>query len=56
MTVSALSPFGRGTNAPLTGRTILQIVPPLAAGGDERSTLAVAAALLLFAIFVSFAH
>ena len=46
MTVSALSPFGRGTNAPLAGRTILQIVPPLGAGGDERSTLAVAAALI----------
>ncbi len=46
MTVSALSPFGRGTKAPLAGRTILQIVPPLAAGGDERSTLAVAAALV----------
>jgi glycosyltransferase involved in cell wall biosynthesis len=46
VTVSALSPFGRGTNAPLAGRTILQIVPPLGAGGDERSTLAVAAALI----------
>ncbi len=46
MTVSALSPFGRGSNAPLAGRTILQIVPPLGAGGDERSTLAVAAALI----------
>jgi glycosyltransferase involved in cell wall biosynthesis len=46
MTVGALSPFGRGTKAPLAGRTILQIVPPLNAGGDERSTLAVAAALI----------
>jgi hypothetical protein len=46
VTVSALSPFGRGANAPLAGRTILQIVPPLSAGGDERSTLAVAAALI----------
>jgi glycosyltransferase involved in cell wall biosynthesis len=45
MSVDALSPFGRGGNAPLAGRTILQIVPPLAAGGDERATLAVAAAL-----------
>ena len=44
--VEPLSPFGRGTNAPLAGRTILQIVPPLAAGGDERSTLAVAEALV----------
>jgi glycosyltransferase involved in cell wall biosynthesis len=46
VTVNALSPFGRGVNAPLAGRTILQIVPPLSAGGDERSTLAVAAALI----------
>ncbi len=46
MNVDPLSPFGRGTNAPLAGRTILQIVPPLAAGGDERSTLAVAEALV----------
>ena len=38
-------PFGRGANAPLAGRTILQIVPPLSAGGDERATLAVTAAL-----------
>ena len=45
MSVDALSPFGRGGNAPLAGRTILQIVPPLAAGGDERATLAVTAAL-----------
>jgi glycosyltransferase involved in cell wall biosynthesis len=43
--MDALSPFGRGANAPLAGRTILQIVPPLAAGGDERATLAVTAAL-----------
>ena len=45
MSLDALSPFGRGANAPLAGRTILQIVPPLAAGGDERATLAVTAAL-----------
>ena len=45
VSVDALSPFGRGANAPLAGRTILQIVPPLAAGGDERATLAVTAAL-----------
>jgi glycosyltransferase involved in cell wall biosynthesis len=44
--IDPLSPFGRGTNAPLAGRTVLQIVPPVAAGGDERSTLAVAAALV----------
>jgi glycosyltransferase involved in cell wall biosynthesis len=41
-----LAPFGRGSKAPLAGRTILQIVPPRAAGGDERGTLAVAAALV----------
>lgn len=46
MAVNALTPFGRGTNAPLAGRRVLQIVPSLAAGGDERSTLAVAAALI----------
>jgi glycosyltransferase involved in cell wall biosynthesis len=45
VSVDALSPFGRAANAPLAGRTILQIVPPLAAGGDERATLAVTAAL-----------
>jgi len=41
----ALLPFGRGA-APLAGRTILQIVPPGEAGGDEGATLAVAAALV----------
>ncbi len=45
MSIDALSPFGRGANAPLAGRTILQIVPPVDAGGDERATLAVTAAL-----------
>jgi glycosyltransferase involved in cell wall biosynthesis len=45
MSVDALAPFGRGANAPLAGRTILQIVPPVDAGGDERATLAVTAAL-----------
>jgi glycosyltransferase involved in cell wall biosynthesis len=45
MSVDALSPFGRAANAPLAGRTILQIVPPVDAGGDERATLAVTAAL-----------
>jgi glycosyltransferase involved in cell wall biosynthesis len=44
--IDALSPFGRGASAPLAGRTILQIVPPLDAGGDERATLAIAAALV----------
>ncbi len=45
VSIGPLSPFGRGANAPLAGRTILQIVPPLDAGGDERATLAVTAAL-----------
>ena len=45
MSVGALAPFGRGANAPLEGRTILQIVAPVDAGGDERATLAVTAAL-----------
>ena len=42
----ALLPFGRGTGAPLAGRTILQIMPPGSASGDERAALAVAAALV----------
>jgi glycosyltransferase involved in cell wall biosynthesis len=45
VSIDSLAPFGRGANAPLAGRTILQIVPPVAAGGDERATLAVTAAL-----------
>jgi glycosyltransferase involved in cell wall biosynthesis len=42
----SLSPFGRGADAPLAGRTILQIVPPAISGGDDRSTIAVARALI----------
>jgi len=45
MSVDALVPFGRGVSTPLAGRTILQIVPPIDAGGDERATLGVTAAL-----------
>jgi glycosyltransferase involved in cell wall biosynthesis len=45
VSIDALSPFRRGANAPLAGRTILQIVPPVDAGGDARATLAVTAAL-----------
>ena len=45
VSVDALAPFGRGANAPLAGRTILQIIPRLDAGGDERTTLDVTAAL-----------
>ena len=46
MSIDPLSPFGRASAAPLAGRTILQLVPPRAAGGDEGSTVAVAAALV----------
>ena len=46
MSADPLSPFGRASTAPLAGRTVLQIVPPRVAGGDERSTLTVAAALV----------
>ncbi len=46
MSADPLSPFGRASTAPLAGRTVLQIVPPRVAGGDEQSTLAVAAALV----------
>ncbi len=46
MSLDALSPFRRAAIAPLAGRTILQIVPSVRAGGDQRSTLAVAAALV----------
>ena len=45
MKIEALSPFGRGANSPLAGRTILQIVPPADAGGDESATIAVTSAL-----------
>ena len=46
MNIGALSPFGRGKDEPLVGCTILQIVPPFEAGGDEEATLAVTAALI----------
>ena len=41
----ALAPFGRAERASLAGRTILQIIPRLDAGGAERTTIDVAAAL-----------
>jgi glycosyltransferase involved in cell wall biosynthesis len=44
--VDVLTPFGRGAGATLAGRTILQILPRLEAGGDDRATLAVTAALV----------
>lgn len=42
---SAFAPFGRG-RARLEGRTVLQIIPRLDAGGAERTTIDVAAALV----------
>jgi len=42
----ALAPFGRAERASLAGRTILQIIPRLDAGGAERTTIDVAAALV----------
>ena len=46
MSVGTLAPFGRAERASLAGRTILQIIPRLAAGGAERTTIDVAAALV----------
>ena len=46
MTAEPFSPFGRGVNAPLAGRTIMQIAPPASAGSEQRATLAVAEALV----------
>ena len=45
MSESALAPFGHGV-ASLNGRTILQIIPRLDAGGAERTTIDIAAALV----------
>jgi len=42
---SALAPFGRAKPS-LAGRTILQVIPRLDAGGAERTTIDVAAALV----------
>ena len=46
MSADALAPFGRAERASLTGRTILQIIPRLDAGGAERTAIDVAAALV----------
>jgi glycosyltransferase involved in cell wall biosynthesis len=46
VSVSTLAPFGRAERASLAGRTILQIIPRLDAGGAERTTIDVAAALV----------
>jgi glycosyltransferase involved in cell wall biosynthesis len=45
MSAGALAPFGRA-HASLSGRTILQVIPRLDAGGAERTTLDVANALV----------
>ena len=46
MSLTTLAPFGRAERASLAGRTILQIIPRLDAGGAERTTIDVAAALV----------
>ena len=46
MSGADLAPYGGGGRSPLTGRTILQIVPRIDAGGAERTTIDVAAALV----------
>ena len=45
MSGEGLAPFGRAESGSLAGRTILQIIPRLDAGGAERTTIDVAAAL-----------
>src|ERR1700722_14201169 len=45
MSAGAFAPFGRA-RASLAGRTILQVIPRLDAGGAERTTIDVAAALV----------
>ncbi len=39
------SPFAQAPNSPLAGRTVLQIIPALEAGGAEQTTLDIAGAL-----------
>jgi glycosyltransferase involved in cell wall biosynthesis len=46
MSANDLAPYGRGERAQLTGRTILQIIPRIDAGGAERTTIDIAAALV----------
>jgi glycosyltransferase involved in cell wall biosynthesis len=46
VSAEALAPFGRAERASLAGHTILQIIPRLDAGGAERTTIDVAAALV----------
>jgi glycosyltransferase involved in cell wall biosynthesis len=46
VSADAIAPFGRAERASLAGRTILQIIPRLDAGGAERTTVDIAAALV----------
>jgi glycosyltransferase involved in cell wall biosynthesis len=46
VSAATLAPFGRAESGALAGRTILQIIPRLDAGGAERTTIDVAAALV----------
>ncbi len=46
MSAEGLAPFGRSDRASLSGRTVLQIIPRLDAGGAERTAIDVAAALV----------
>jgi glycosyltransferase involved in cell wall biosynthesis len=46
MSAADLAPYGRGERASLAGRTILQIIPRIDAGGAERTTIDIAAALV----------
>ena len=46
MDAGDFAPFGRGERVSLAGRTVLQIIPRLDAGGAERTTIDVAAALV----------
>src|SRR3984957_8544328 len=46
MSAADLAPYGAGERASLAGRTILQIIPRIDAGGAERTTIDIAAALV----------
>jgi glycosyltransferase involved in cell wall biosynthesis len=46
MSAVDLAPYGRGERSSLAGRTILQIIPRIDAGGAERTTIDIAAALV----------
>src|SRR5580704_16425831 len=46
MSAADLAPYGAGERRSLAGRTILQIIPRIDAGGAERTTLDIAAALV----------